>query len=43
MGLTQIHDIVQNFDDHFSELVSIVLEVSRDYDEKIKKAVVDHV
>lgn len=43
MGLNQIHEIVQNFDDHFSELVPVVLEVSRDYDEKIKKAVVDHV
>ena len=43
MRLTQIHDVVQNFDDHFSELVPIVLEVSRDYDEKIKKAVVDNV
>ncbi len=43
MGLTQIHDVVQNFDDHFPELVPVVIEVSRDYDEKVKKAVVEHV
>ncbi|MCX6726440.1 MAG: hypothetical protein NTY75_01340 [Candidatus Shapirobacteria bacterium] len=43
MTLNQIHDVVQNFDDHFSELVPVVLEVSRDYDEKVKNAVVNHV
>ena len=43
MSLNQIHDVVQNFDDHFAELVPVVLEVSRDYDEKITKAVVSHV
>ncbi len=43
MTLNQIHDVVQNFDDHFSELVPIVLEVSRDYEEKVKNAVVSHV
>ncbi len=43
MTLNQIHDVVQNFDDHFSELVPIVLEVSKDYEEKVKNAVVNHV
>lgn len=43
MTLNQIHDVAQNFDDHFSELVPIVLEVSRDYEEKVKNAVVNHV
>lgn len=43
MSLNQIYEIVQNFDDHFSELVPIVLEVSKDYDDRVKKAVVDHV
>ncbi len=42
MTLNQIHDVVQNFDDHFSELVPIVQEVSREYDEKVNKAVADH-
>jgi hypothetical protein len=43
MTLNQIHDVVQNFDDHFSELIPVVLEVSKVYDERIKKAVIDHV
>ena len=43
LGLNQIYKIVQNFDDHFSELIPIVLEVSNDYDERVKKAVVEHV
>ena len=43
MDINQIHTVVQDFDDHFPELVPVVLEVSRDYDERIKKAVVDHV
>lgn len=43
MTFNQIHDLVQNFDDHFSELIPVVLEVSRDYEEKVKNAVVNHV
>jgi hypothetical protein len=43
MTLNQIHDVVQNFDDHFSELIPVVLEVTRDYEEKVKNAVVNHV
>ena len=43
MALNQIYNVVQNFDDHFSELVPIVLEVSKDYEEKVKNAVVNHV
>lgn len=43
MTLNQIHDVVQKFGDHFSELVPIVLEVSRDYEERVKNAVVNHV
>jgi hypothetical protein len=43
MDINQIHAVVQNFDDNFPELVPVVLEVSRDYDEKIKNAVVNHV
>lgn len=42
-SLNQIYAVVQNFDDHFSELVPVVLEVTKDYDERIKKAVTDHV
>lgn len=43
MSLNQIYAVVQNFDDHFSELVPVVLEVTKDYDERIKKAVTEHV
>ena len=43
MTLNQIHDVVQNFDDHFSELIPVVLEVTRDYEEKVKNAVVNNV
>lgn len=43
MTLNQIYETVQKFDDHFSELVPIVLKVSKDYEERIKKAVTDHV
>lgn len=41
--LNQIHEAVQSFDDHFSELVPVVFEVQKDYDEKIKQAVANHV
>lgn len=43
MDINQIHGTVQKFDDNFSELTPIVLQVSQDYDERIKKAVSDHV
>lgn len=43
MTLNQIYEAVQRFDDHFSELVPVVLEVQKDYDEKIKQAVANHV
>jgi len=43
MTFNQIHDVVQNFDEHFSELVPVVLEVSREYQEKVKNAVINHV
>lgn len=43
MTLDQIYKVVQNFDDHFPELTPIVLEVSRDYEEKVKKSIIGHV
>lgn len=43
MDINQIYKAVQNFDDHFPELVPVVIEVTKDYDEKIKKVVTDHV
>lgn len=43
MTLEQIHDVSKNFDKHFSELVPVMLEVQRDYDEKVKEAVTRHV
>lgn len=42
MSLNQIHDVVQQFDDNFSELIPIVHEVNSDYDEKVKKVVSNH-
>ncbi|MBN2016231.1 hypothetical protein JW766_05380 [Candidatus Dojkabacteria bacterium] len=42
MSLEQIHKAVQEFDDHFSELVPIVLEANRERDERIKKAIANH-
>ena len=43
MNINEIYETVQNFDDHFSELIPVVLKVSKDYDERVKKAVVDHI
>lgn len=43
MDINQIYTVVQNFDDHFPELVPVVVEVTKGYDEKIKKVVIDHV
>lgn len=43
MDINQIHAVVQNFDEHFPELIPVVLKVSNDYDEQVKKVVTDHV
>lgn len=43
MSLNQIHQIVQKFDDHFPELAPVVIEVSKDYEERIKSVVTEHV
>ncbi len=43
MSLNQIHQVVQQFDDHFPELVPVVIEVSNDYEQRIKSAVTEHV
>lgn len=43
MDINQIHEIVKRFDKHFPELVPVVLQVSNDYEEIIKKAVTEHV
>lgn len=43
MTLEQIHSVVQDFDDHFSELIPIVLQVSNDYEEQVIKVVEVHV
>ncbi|MCX7928541.1 MAG: hypothetical protein N2558_02550 [Patescibacteria group bacterium] len=42
MNLSQIHAVVQEFDDRFPELVPVVLEVSRNYEEQIKEVVLRH-
>jgi transcription termination factor NusB len=43
MTLNQIHELSKNFDEHFSELVPIVHEIQRDYDNRINEAVTHHV
>ena len=43
MDINQIHAVVQNFDDHFPELIPVVLQVSNDYEEQVKKVVTEHV
>ncbi len=43
MDINQIHAAVQDFDDHFKELVPIVIQVSNDYENKVKQAVGEHV
>lgn len=43
MDINQIHAVVQNFDDHFPELIPIVIKVSNDYEEKVKEVVGEHV
>ncbi|OGZ60920.1 MAG: hypothetical protein A2919_00125 [Candidatus Spechtbacteria bacterium RIFCSPLOWO2_01_FULL_43_12] len=39
MDINQIHAVVQNFDDHFPELIPVVLKVSQDYEDRVKKVV----
>lgn len=43
MDINQIHAVVQNFDDHFPELIPVVLQISNDYEKQVKKAVTEHV
>lgn len=43
MSLNQIHQVAQSFDDHFPELIPVVLQISNDYEDKVKKAVGEHV
>lgn len=40
--MEQIHSVVQDFDEHFAELVPIVTYVSLEYEDRIKKAVAEH-
>lgn len=42
MTLDQIHNVAQEFDDHFTELVPIVLKITNDYDDLVKKTVSEH-
>lgn len=43
MSLDQIHVVAQNFDDHFPELIPVVLKITNDYDEMVEKTVREHV
>lgn len=42
MTQDQVYQIAKNFDDHFPELIPIVIRVSNEYEDKIKKIVGDH-
>ncbi len=43
MTLDQINTVAQNFDDHFPELIPVVLQITNDYDNIVKKTVQEHV
>jgi len=43
MTLDQIQTAAQNFDEHFSELIPVVLQITSDYDNLVKKTVSEHV
>lgn len=43
MNINEIHSVAQSFDDHFPELVPVVVQVSQDYEDKVKKIVTEHV
>ena len=43
MTLDQIYTVAQNFDDHFPELIPVVLQITNDYDNLVKKTVQEHV
>lgn len=41
--LEQTRTVAQNFDDHFPELIPVVLKITNDYDNLVQKAVTEHV
>lgn len=43
MDIDQIYSVVKDFDKHFPELVPVVIQVTKDYDERIKNVVSEHV
>src|SRR3990172_10659511 len=43
MTIEEIHQVVLKFDDHFPELLPILIPIIGQYDEKIKKTVLAHV
>lgn len=43
MDLESVYNIVKHFDEHFPELISVVLEVENDHEEQIKNIVGDRV
>ncbi len=42
MSFDQIYTVVQNFDDHFPELIGAVTPVVNHYEDTVKKIVSDH-
>lgn len=42
MTFDQIYSVVQNFDDHFPELVAVVTPVVNHYEDTVKKIVSEH-
>ncbi len=43
MNMNQIYAVVSKFDEQFPELIPVVVQVSQDYEDKIKKIVGEHV
>lgn len=43
MTMDQIREAVENFDEHFSELIPVVVDVTKEYNEKVKNSVINYV
>ena len=43
MPIDEIYKVVQTFDDHFPELVAVVIPVANEYEEKVRDIVTSHV
>lgn len=43
MNIDQIYNVVQNFDDHFPELIKVVVNASYGYEDKVREVVTKQV